>query len=145
MPRAIDAPSWWRASTTASAPAPRMKAGAPASNQCRRSIPPTSRVSPDRTGCGEGTATTQASLRARTPSMVPAPPRHAARHPCPRRGRRDTTGAVRTPGRITYVGHATVLAELGGIRILTDPLLRRRLAHVRRRVPLPEDAELMPV
>ena len=52
---------------------------------------------------------------------------------------------MRTPGRITYVGHATVLAELGGIRILTDPLLRRRLAHVRRRVPLPEDAELMPV
>ncbi|MFM7173494.1 MAG: MBL fold metallo-hydrolase, partial [Caldilinea sp.] len=28
--------------------------------------------------------------------------------------------------RITYVGHATVLIEVGGARILTDPVLRYR-------------------
>ena len=39
--------------------------------------------------------------------------------------------------RVTYVGHATVLAELGGARLLTDPLLRRRVGHLARRVPPP--------
>jgi L-ascorbate metabolism protein UlaG (beta-lactamase superfamily) len=41
-------------------------------------------------------------------------------------------------GRLTYVGHATVLIEQRGVRLLTDPLLRAGIAHVRRRVPLPE-------
>jgi L-ascorbate metabolism protein UlaG (beta-lactamase superfamily) len=40
-------------------------------------------------------------------------------------------------GRLTYVGHATVLIEQAGVRILTDPLLRGRVAHVRRVVPVP--------
>jgi L-ascorbate metabolism protein UlaG (beta-lactamase superfamily) len=39
--------------------------------------------------------------------------------------------------RLTYVGHATVLVEQAGVRMLTDPLLRAGIAHVRRRVPLP--------
>jgi L-ascorbate metabolism protein UlaG (beta-lactamase superfamily) len=34
--------------------------------------------------------------------------------------------------RIVYVGHATVLVEMDGARVLTDPLLRPRLAHLRR-------------
>jgi L-ascorbate metabolism protein UlaG (beta-lactamase superfamily) len=38
---------------------------------------------------------------------------------------------------LTYVGHATVLVEMAGRRLLTDPLLRSRLAHVVRRVPVP--------
>jgi L-ascorbate metabolism protein UlaG (beta-lactamase superfamily) len=37
---------------------------------------------------------------------------------------------------ITFVGHATVLIELDGVRLLTDPLLRARVAHLRRAVPL---------
>jgi L-ascorbate metabolism protein UlaG (beta-lactamase superfamily) len=37
--------------------------------------------------------------------------------------------------RLTFVGHSTVLIELDGLRILTDPLLRGRFVHVRRRVP----------
>src|SRR3954462_8860424 len=41
-------------------------------------------------------------------------------------------------GRLTYVGHATVLIEQDGTRLLTDPLLRAGIAHVRRRVPLPD-------
>jgi L-ascorbate metabolism protein UlaG (beta-lactamase superfamily) len=37
---------------------------------------------------------------------------------------------------ITFVGHATVQIELDGVRLLTDPLLRARVAHLRRAVPL---------
>jgi len=48
-----------------------------------------------------------------------------------------------TPGdRIVFVGHATVLIELDGVRVLTDPLLRGRVAHLRRQVPLGDRAEL---
>ena len=35
--------------------------------------------------------------------------------------------------RVTYVGHATTLIEMGGSRLLTDPVLRQRLYHLRRR------------
>jgi L-ascorbate metabolism protein UlaG (beta-lactamase superfamily) len=35
-------------------------------------------------------------------------------------------------GRMTWVGHATVLLDLSGVRLLTDPLLRGRLWHLRR-------------
>src|SRR2546429_5992200 len=38
-------------------------------------------------------------------------------------------------GRVTWVGHATVLVELAGTRLLTDPLIRPRLAHLRRVAP----------
>lgn len=38
-------------------------------------------------------------------------------------------------GRLTYVGHATVAIELDGVRLLTDPVLRSRVAHLARRVP----------
>jgi L-ascorbate metabolism protein UlaG (beta-lactamase superfamily) len=34
--------------------------------------------------------------------------------------------------RIVYVGHATVLVDLDGVRLLTDPVLRPRLMHLRR-------------
>jgi L-ascorbate metabolism protein UlaG (beta-lactamase superfamily) len=37
--------------------------------------------------------------------------------------------------RIVFLGHATFLIELAGIRLLTDPLLRDRVAHLRRQVP----------
>jgi L-ascorbate metabolism protein UlaG (beta-lactamase superfamily) len=39
--------------------------------------------------------------------------------------------------RLTWLGHATVLLELGGARLLTDPVLRPRVAHLRREVPEP--------
>ena len=39
--------------------------------------------------------------------------------------------------KVQWVGHASALVEVGGRRILTDPLLTRRVAHLRRRRPLP--------
>ena len=42
------------------------------------------------------------------------------------------------PDRLTYVGHATTLIELGGARVLTDPVLRNRLAHLRRHGAAPD-------
>jgi len=42
--------------------------------------------------------------------------------------------------RVTYVGHATVLIELGGTRLLTDPVLRPRLLGViERHPPAPDE------
>ncbi len=35
------------------------------------------------------------------------------------------------PQRATYIGHATILIEMNGLRIVTDPLLRRRVMHLR--------------
>jgi L-ascorbate metabolism protein UlaG (beta-lactamase superfamily) len=40
---------------------------------------------------------------------------------------------------VTYVGHSTVLVSLDGTRLLTDPLLRRRVAHLRRRAGFGRD------
>ena len=39
--------------------------------------------------------------------------------------------------RVTYVGHATVLLELDGVRLLTDPVLRSRVLHLRRLTAAP--------
>jgi L-ascorbate metabolism protein UlaG (beta-lactamase superfamily) len=41
-----------------------------------------------------------------------------------------------TESSVRWIGHATVLITLDGTRLLTDPLLRRRTAHLRRRAPL---------
>jgi L-ascorbate metabolism protein UlaG (beta-lactamase superfamily) len=41
--------------------------------------------------------------------------------------------------RLTWLGHATVLLELSGARLLTDPVLRSRVVHLRRRVREPAD------
>ncbi|HEX5584263.1 MBL fold metallo-hydrolase [Gaiella sp.] len=41
---------------------------------------------------------------------------------------------------VTYVGHATVRIALDGTRLLTDPLLRHRVTHLRRRAPVAPDA-----
>jgi L-ascorbate metabolism protein UlaG (beta-lactamase superfamily) len=40
--------------------------------------------------------------------------------------------------RLTWVGHATVLLELARVQMLTDPLLRGRVAHLRRHAPTPD-------
>ena len=44
-----------------------------------------------------------------------------SRHRLPLRVARRVSGAA-----VTWLGHATVLVELGGVRLITDPVLRRR-------------------
>jgi L-ascorbate metabolism protein UlaG (beta-lactamase superfamily) len=44
-----------------------------------------------------------------------------------------------TAERLTWLGHATVLLELAGARLLTDPVLRPRIVHLRRHVAAAED------
>jgi L-ascorbate metabolism protein UlaG (beta-lactamase superfamily) len=46
----------------------------------------------------------------------------------------ETVGGagVTAADRVTYVGHATVLVELDGVRLLTDPVLRGRVGPLRR-------------
>ena len=46
------------------------------------------------------------------------------------------------PERITWVGHATVAIEMDGTRLLTDPVLRGQLLHLRRHAP-PPDAQVV--
>lgn len=44
--------------------------------------------------------------------------------------------------RLTWVGHATTLLDVGGIRILTDPLLKQRVAHLKRHGPPPPPVDV---
>ena len=44
--------------------------------------------------------------------------------------------------RLTYLGHATVMIELDGVRMLTDPLLTDRLGPLRRAGPVPDPADI---
>ena len=37
--------------------------------------------------------------------------------------------------RLTFLGHSSVLLELGGVRVLTDPVLRGHVMHLNRVVP----------
>jgi L-ascorbate metabolism protein UlaG (beta-lactamase superfamily) len=54
-----------------------------------------------------------------------------------------------SPATLTYVGHATVMLDLDGGSLLTDPMLRGRLWHLRRvagaaaRLPTPPTAVLL--
>ncbi len=42
--------------------------------------------------------------------------------------------------QVTWGGHATVLIEIDGVRLVTDPVLRSRVVHLRRQVPDPGPA-----
>jgi L-ascorbate metabolism protein UlaG (beta-lactamase superfamily) len=50
-----------------------------------------------------------------------------------------------SPVDVMFIGHATVLIEVAGIRVLTDPLLRRRLGPLERHGPVPDAAALADV
>lgn len=42
--------------------------------------------------------------------------------------------------KVTWGGHATVLIEIDGVRLVTDPVLRNRVVHLRRHTPDPGPA-----
>jgi L-ascorbate metabolism protein UlaG (beta-lactamase superfamily) len=46
---------------------------------------------------------------------------------------------------VRYLGHATVLLDLPGLRIMTDPFLRGRLGPLRRHGPLPRPGAIGPI
>jgi L-ascorbate metabolism protein UlaG (beta-lactamase superfamily) len=43
-----------------------------------------------------------------------------------------STSTQRPAEHLTWLGHSTVLVDLDGVRLLTDPVLRNRVAHLRR-------------
>lgn len=47
-------------------------------------------------------------------------------------------GIISGVNQVTYVGHATLLIELDGLRLLTDPLLTTRVSHLLRTSALPD-------
>jgi L-ascorbate metabolism protein UlaG (beta-lactamase superfamily) len=51
-------------------------------------------------------------------------------------GARATTSSL----SVTFAGHSTVLLEMDGVRLLTDPLLRRWIGVLIRRSPVPPPA-----
>jgi L-ascorbate metabolism protein UlaG (beta-lactamase superfamily) len=66
--------------------------------------------------------------------------------PAPSDGARSVGEATADPAvGLQYVGHSTVLLELPGVRILTDPFLRDRLGPLRRHGPTPRPAAIGPV
>lgn len=46
---------------------------------------------------------------------------------------------------LTFIGHSTVLIELDGVRLLTDPVLRRHVGHLHRIGPDPDQSVLAPI
>ncbi|HET7702996.1 MAG TPA: MBL fold metallo-hydrolase [Candidatus Limnocylindrales bacterium] len=46
---------------------------------------------------------------------------------------------------VTWLGHATVLLDLPGLRLLTDPFLRDRLGPLRRHGPTPRPGAIGPI
>jgi len=58
----------------------------------------------------------------------------------PRTVNRTISLVSKDRGSITWIGHASVLVDLHGVRILTDPALTPRLAHLRRHFPVDMDA-----
>ena len=46
-----------------------------------------------------------------------------------------TRRAASATRRVRWLGHSTVLMELAGLRLLTDPVLRGRILHIRRVAP----------
>lgn len=50
-------------------------------------------------------------------------------------GRPPHTRSETKPGRLTWLGHSCVAIHIDGLVIVTDPVLRDRIVHLRRREP----------
>jgi L-ascorbate metabolism protein UlaG (beta-lactamase superfamily) len=48
---------------------------------------------------------------------------------------------------VTWLGHSTALVDIGGVRVLTDPVLTSAVAHLRRHhvVPTPEHVDVVAI
>src|SRR5215213_2016980 len=56
---------------------------------------------------------------------------------CPRPAARLAPPPPGLSSALTYVGHSTLLVELGATRMLTDPVLGSGIGHIRRTAPPP--------
>ena len=54
----------------------------------------------------------------------------------------EVIGIEGRPNHITYLGHATTVIEIDGARVLTDPVLRWRAAHLLRTGPAPKPGDV---
>jgi L-ascorbate metabolism protein UlaG (beta-lactamase superfamily) len=43
---------------------------------------------------------------------------------------------------VTFVGHSTILVEMGGVRLLTDPVIGSFIGPIRRQTPAPDPSTL---
>jgi L-ascorbate metabolism protein UlaG (beta-lactamase superfamily) len=59
---------------------------------------------------------------------------------CPERGFSKLRQPIGAPDSLTYVGHGTVLIEVDGTRLLTDPILRNRVGPLVRHGAAPAPA-----
>ncbi len=41
------------------------------------------------------------------------------------------------PTKITYLGHSSLIIEIDGIKLITDPVFSRRIFHIVRTAPVP--------
>jgi L-ascorbate metabolism protein UlaG (beta-lactamase superfamily) len=46
------------------------------------------------------------------------------------------------PAAVTYSGHASTVIEMDGVRLLTDPVYRSRVIHLRRQVAAPDPTRM---
>lgn len=83
-----------------------------------------SATTPDETPDGAA----EAGARGAAPHAVGSAPHNAS-------GQRPSV-------ELRFLGHATALIEINGVRILTDPFLRARLGPLERHGPLPDPADL---
>jgi L-ascorbate metabolism protein UlaG (beta-lactamase superfamily) len=83
-------------------------------------------------------------------SALPVPPAGSpaatARDGTPAPAAPDDPPPLRIPAiRVRFLGHATVVLDLPGFRLVTDPFLRASLGPLRRHGPLPRPGAIGPV
>ena len=67
-------------------------------------------------------------------------PRTARRCPSGATSASDDASELRPVSRLTWLGHSTVLLDLDGVRLLTDPVLRGRVSYLRRQISVLDPA-----
>ncbi len=67
-------------------------------------------------------------------------PRTARRCPSGAPPASEDASGLRPTSRLTWLGHSTVVLDLDGVRLLTDPVLRGRVSYLRRQVPVLDPA-----
>ena len=97
-------------------------------------------ASPGSTAVRPQNANADTSQRARRRTRIPSGRRGAVTVREDALMQAEPAGEGRTPDHLTWVGHSTVLLELDGRRLLTDPILHARIGPLLRAGPRPPEA-----